>query len=113
MVVPIPMHWTRKLVRGYNQTTVLSKLISRKLGVPTVPAIRRNKHSRRQAFLDQKQRQQNVKDIFCLSGKTKPESQHILLIDDILTTGATLDMAARLLLSAGAGEVYVLTLARG
>ncbi|MFW6414388.1 MAG: ComF family protein, partial [Verrucomicrobiota bacterium] len=98
---------------GYNQAALLADFIGRNLTMPVVYALKRKKHSRRQASLDYEERKNNIRDIFSYSGKTKLDSCHILLIDDVLTTGATLDGAARVLLEAGAGSVSVLTLARG
>lgn len=113
MAVSIPMHWGRFTVRGYNQAGLLAAFIGHDLAIPVVHALKRKKHSRRQASLNYDQRKANIKNIFSCSDKTNINSCHILLIDDVLTTGATLDGATRVLTEAGAGMVSVLTLARG
>ena len=112
-VTAVPMHWWRQLQRGYNQAELLARLIASITGIPLIKGLRRTKNSQRQATLDLKTRQRNVQQVFSHDGKTNLKGYHIVLVDDVLTTGATLDAATLTLRKAGAEVVEVLTLARG
>lgn len=112
-ITAVPMHWWRQLQRGYNQAELLARLIGSITGIPMIKGLRRTRNRRRQATLDLKTRQRNVRQIFSHNGKTNLKGYHIVLVDDVLTTGATLDAATLTLKRAGAEVVEVLTLARG
>ncbi|MFO7821231.1 MAG: ComF family protein [Lentisphaeria bacterium] len=112
-IIAVPMHWRRKFMRGYNQAEILASLIGRIISVPCIRPLKRTKNSKRQATLDFDKRRKNVEQVFSAKRKTNLEGYHIVLIDDILTTGATLDSATIALKEAGAAVVEVLTLARG
>ena len=112
LIVPIPLHWRRQFSRGYNQAQLLSCELSRELGIPMAMLLRRQHFTRQQARLDFSARQTNVKRSFSLDSGRSIAGLHLLLVDDVLTTGATLDAAARILVADGA-VVSVLTIARG
>jgi ComF family protein len=110
-IVPIPLTGRRKRLRGYNQSELLAKEVSRLTGVP----VNRNALARRQQKSPQARssgdaRWQNVADAF-RPGKHVPPGG-VVLIDDVITTGATLNACARVLLNEGAGPVFALTFAR-
>jgi len=114
-LVPVPLHWFRLWRRRYNQSALLCYAVSEKTGIPVAPdALIRAKHTTPQSQLTRLQRLENVKGIF----KVRPsiisriENKNILLIDDVMTTGATIKACTRTLLKAGAGRVYVATVAR-
>ena len=111
-LVPVPLHWTRRLARGYNQSELLAERMGLALGLPVVGALRRSRRTRKQAQLDLSARQTNVSGSFkrCLAAVV--EGRHVLLVDDVMTTGATLSAAASVLREGGA-VVSVLTIARG
>ena len=113
VVVPVPLHWWRELRRGYNQAELLAREIAAPWGVPISPLLRRNRWTRQQARLHFSARQKNMQDVFRLRDKKPLTGGHVLLVDDVMTTGATLAAAAETLRAAGAGQISVLTLARG
>lgn len=110
-LVPMPLHWRRYWSRGFNQSELLARELGRRLGIPVVRAVRRKRATAPQAGLTNSRRRQNVAGAFA----ARPEAvrhARFLLIDDVLTTGATAGACARALKRAGAGYVAVLTLAR-
>ena len=112
MVLPVPLSVARKASRGYNQSALLARPISLARRIPYRPrALKRIRDTQSQVDLSFDQRQINVRDAFkgdqdLVSGKT------VLLIDDVATSGATLDACAEAILKAGGKSVYALTLAR-
>lgn len=95
--VPIPLHWTRFAWRGYNQADEIAKVLSAKSGKPVIHLLRRIKRTRYQAGLISVLRQQNLKSALALNVKDAHmyEGKHIILVDDLMTTGATLRTAAK------------------
>lgn len=112
LVVPVPLHWIRRLRRGYNQSGLFGREVARRLGIKEYSALRRVRHGRRQAALKQAARWRNPQNAFKLRNPEMVRGKRILLVDDVFTTGATLDAATRELLRGGALCVYVLTVAR-
>ena len=110
-IVPVPLSGQRRRLRGYNQSELLAKEVSRLTGIPlNRRALARRRHTHAQAALDGDARWQNVNGAF-RAGK-EPPTGGALLIDDVITTGATLNACTRVLLSEGAGAVFALTFAR-
>lgn len=110
-IVPVPLHPWRRLRRGFNQADDLA----RHLGVPVCPALWRTRATAPQAPLDPSQRRRNVRAAFRLSPLVRTsrlERAHVVLVDDVRTTGATLEACARVLKDAGARELSALTVAR-
>ena len=112
MIVPVPLHWTRFVRRGFNQADLICQGISAELGVPVVRALRRVRRTRQQARLSRKERILNLTGAFSPTDSTKCEKRAILIVDDVLTTGATLATAASALLDAGASKVFAVSAAR-
>jgi ComF family protein len=115
VLVPVPLHWRRGWSRRYNQSGALARSIERQTGVAVAPeALRRVRRTEQQIGLSRPQRASNVQGAF----KVAPDRQHViagrrvLLIDDVLTSGATVDACARALLRARAASVDVLVFAR-
>lgn len=114
-LVPIPLHWRRQAQRGYNQSELLAQSVGEKLGLPVVNLLRKTKNTKRQAELSGKDRRKNLEGVFRVdpSHSGNLSDLTILLVDDVYTTGSTLNECARVLKHAGAKEVWGLTVARG
>lgn len=111
MVVPIPLHWRRRLARGYNQAEAIARPLAQRLALPMVKALRRRRFTRPQARLVRSERQANLRLAFALRHRRYATiaGRRLLLIDDVVTTGATLEAAAQCLKSHGARSVIALT----
>lgn len=115
MMMPVPLHRVRLIRRRYNQAALLAKAISKQSKVPLlVDGMVRVRRTTPQTGLSRRQRKVNVRGAFQLSEQALQavQKKRIVLIDDVMTTGATLEACAILLKKAGAAEVRVLTLAR-
>jgi ComF family protein len=115
LLVPVPLHWTRLFQRRYNQAALLAHSLGRATGLPVEAMLLvRRRATPSQGGLSAGARRRNVRGAFAVRGRLASRAQrlNIVLIDDVLTTGATVGECARTLLAAGAGAVDVLTLAR-
>ena len=91
LVVPVPLHWLRRLHRGYNQSEYIARGIANSLGVELdLHAIRRHRYNRTQTSRSATERWDNVEGIFRVTHPERLRSRHILLVDDVFTTGATI-----------------------
>jgi ComF family protein len=111
-VVPVPLHWRRKLDRGFNQAELLARGVAKRRNIVLVNALRRGKATETQAGLAMAGRRLNVAGAFRIRPKADVKAKRILLIDDVMTTGATARACASVLIRAGARSVSLLTLAR-
>ncbi|MFA5356208.1 MAG: ComF family protein [Candidatus Omnitrophota bacterium] len=112
MIIPVPLSNVRLREREFNQARILSENIARAFNKElSGDSLKRVKHTRNQAELEAGERLLNVKDSFAAVKKEIIKNRNILLVDDVLTTGATCSEAARALKGAGANVVFVLTLA--
>lgn len=109
-VTPVPLHWRKRWQRGFNQSELLGKAIARRRGIPLLRVLRRGSATRAQAGLSNAQRRENVEGAF--QARRRVPGLRILLVDDVMTTGATAAACARALIKAGARSVSLLTLAR-
>jgi len=112
VIVPIPLHWRRRLWRGFNQCELLARPLESRLRVPVVRAIRKSRHTETQASSTPAERRSNLTGAFVLASPKVVEGKRVLLVDDVMTTGTTITMCSRLLRQGGAKSVTVLTLAR-
>jgi ComF family protein len=112
-LVPVPLHPRRARERGYDQALLLARRLERACGVPVVAdALLRAVPTQPQTDLDASARSRNVRDAFAVSRPERITGRHVVLVDDVLTTGATAGECARTLYGAGATAVGVLTVAR-
>jgi ComF family protein len=115
VLVPVPLHWRRGWSRRYNQSGALARVISQQTGVKLASeALRRIRATEQQIGLSRAQRASNVQGAFKVAADRMADIQgrRIILIDDVLTSGATTDACARALLRAKAAQVDVLVFAR-
>jgi len=114
VIIPVPLHEDRQKERGYNQSELLAVEVSRSLGVPMdAHCVDRVKDTLPSTKLTggRKAREENVRDAFVLKDRAAVKNKTVLVVDDVLTTGATSSELARILKKAGAAKVYVLTFA--
>jgi len=113
LLVPVPLHWTRLFRRRYNQAALLAQAV-RAAGGPEVAAdwLVRRRRTPMQGHLGPAARERNVRGAFAMRGRRSVTGKRVVIVDDVLTTGATVAECARVLKRAGATSVGVLTLAR-
>lgn len=112
-VVPVPLHALRKREREFNQAEVLALGLAQRRRLSFVDALRRVRYTVTQTHFDRRHRMHNLRDAFMIRPEAPVAGKHLLLVDDVLTTGSTLDECARILLESGAKSIRALTVARG
>ncbi len=112
VIVPVPLHWRRRLARGYNQAEKIARPLAGLLGLPCVPALSRRRSTPPQSRLGRGDRLANLRKAFAVPRPERARGLRILLVDDVATTGATLDAAASALKNAGAAAVIALVAGR-
>ena len=114
VIVPVPLHESRERERGFNQAGVVARELARvtKLPFDAQSFVRRVHTERHRAGMDAKTRRQSVEDAFVVRHDDLIVGKRVLLVDDVFTTGATVSACAEVLKTAGAEEVFVLTVAR-
>ena len=107
LIVPVPIHPLKKVERGYNQSDYIVKGLSKSLNIPySTKLIKRTRHTESQTKLKMKARAQNVADAFDVRNPKIINGKNILLVDDIITTGATIQECGRALVKGGAKTVF-------
>ncbi len=113
IVVPVPLHRQRKKERGFNQVDLFGRPLARRLGIPYRPVLlMRTRPRPEKHLLDYEERWESVRGAFALKEGGRVDNFRVLLLDDVMTTGATLDACSRALCDAGASSVIALTVAR-
>ena len=108
-VQPIPLYWRRQNWRGFNQAAIIGKIMADKYNLRLIDCLERVKQNKPQTELKRQERLKNVKNIFRVKGEP---AGAVLVVDDVWTTGATMNEAIKTLQKAGAGKVWGLTIAR-
>jgi ComF family protein len=111
-VVPVPLHWRRHLSRGYNQAERIARPLAARLGLPCVALLSRRRATPPQSLLGKTDRLANLRKAFRVPRPERVRGLRILLVDDVATTGATLDAAAAALRNAGAAAITALVAGR-
>ena len=109
-VQAVPLHWRRRWFRGFNQAVEIGRPIANRLGVPMLTAVRRVRATPFQSGLSARERASNLKSAFLVRGSL--QYAHVLIVDDVITTGSTMRQIARVLKSAGVEKVSALAVAR-
>lgn len=112
VIVPVPLHFTKLARRGYNQSAFIANGLAEAYEVKVKPhALKRVVDSETQTRKARYARAENVEDVFVVQDLKAINGKNVLLVDDVVTTGATLEAAGRVLLKAGAAKLYIATLA--
>ena len=112
IIVPVPLHPARQRERGFNQASLLAELLSAHTAIPLKPLLERTRYTTTQTALDRSERMENLHNAFRLRKNANVRGLRVLLVDDVLTTGSTLNECARILKRAGAFSVHAATAAR-
>ena len=112
-IIPVPMHKWKRLFRLYNQSQILAYELGKELGIKMLPNIlMKTKHTKSQTGLSKAQRQENLTGSIAVEQKSFIKGKKIILVDDVMTTGSTVNLCAGKLKKAGASEVVVVCIAR-
>jgi ComF family protein len=112
LILPIPLHQLKKAERGYNQSFYIAKGLSKQTGISIGKRIiKRRKYTQSQTTMNLMERQKNIREAFEVKNKRAIEGKNILLIDDVITTGATIAECGRVLLQSGAAKIYAASVA--
>ncbi len=113
VLVPVPLHPTRQRERGFNQSELIAQTLAAQWRLETWPgALRRTRYTEQQVRLSQVERLRNVKEAFAARGGVKFEARTVILVDDVITTGATISACAHIVKGLGAARVGAIALAR-
>lgn len=114
MIISVPLHKHKEYTRGYNQAYLISKALSREINLPECSyLLERSRFTDAQSLLDKERRRENVKNAFRVTNNASTKGKSVLLIDDILTTGCTINECSRTLKEAGAKSVTAAVVATG
>jgi ComF family protein len=111
-LVPVPLHRSRERERGYNQAQLLAAAIAHRAELPVWPGLVRDRPTERQHGLDRATRMRNLHDAMAVRPPPGPVPRSVILVDDILTTGATFEASGAVLASAGVEHIYGFAIAR-
>ena len=112
-IIPVPMFEKKKKQRGYNQTELIAKLISRNLNINFQENnLIKIKNTKTQSTLSKKERKENIKGVFLINNIEEVKDKKIIIFDDIFTTGETVNEASRILKQAGVKEILVFVIAK-
>ncbi|MBX3043800.1 MAG: ComF family protein [Candidatus Kapabacteria bacterium] len=111
-IIPIPIHKAKKRERGFNQSDLICKAVEKEIGIPVADNfVKRHKYTVTQTLLDKSGRQKNMENVFEVTDVSDTAGKSFLIIDDVLTTGSTINSTAKVLLESGAEKVGAATIA--
>jgi len=114
VVAPVPMHWLRRLSRGVNAAEIVAESVAKRLHRPLyVNLLRCRRKTRKQGTLLPSERRKNVRGAYAIFRHAPLQGAHVLLVDDVMTTGATANELAKIMMRGGAREVSIAVIARG
>jgi competence protein ComFC len=114
IIISVPLHKNKELSRGYNQAYLISKALSKEISIPEFSyLLERSRPTDAQSLLGKGSRQENVRNAFRVTNKDMVKDKSVLIVDDIMTTGCTLDECSRMLKEAGAKSVIAAVVATG
>ena len=113
VTVPVPLHRRRLAERGFNQAELIAAALAQSLNLPVVHALERQKQTKQQAKLNKAEREVNIRSAFSISKSAEIVGKEVFIVDDVYTTGSTIQECAAVLKSAGATRVVGFTVARG
>jgi ComF family protein len=112
LVLPVPLHHLKKAERGYNQSFYIARGLSRELNIPVgLRILKRKKYTQSQTKMNLTERQQNIDAAFRVKNGEKIKGKNVLLIDDVITTGATISECGKVLLNSAASKIYAASVA--
>ena len=112
MLLPVPLHQLKNAERGYNQSLYIAKGLSKLLKIPLgVRIFKRKRYTQSQTSMNFIERQENIKEAFNIKSDKKIKGKNILLVDDVITTGATISECGKVLLNGGANRIYAASIA--
>jgi ComF family protein len=112
LISPIPLHHLKKAERGYNQSFYIAKGLSKEVNIPLeCGIIKRKRYTQSQTAMNLTERQKNIEEAFKVKHTKKFKGKNILLVDDVITTGATISECGKVLLDSGAKKVYAASVA--
>ena len=111
-IIPVPLHWTRAWNRGFNQSELVAEELARRCDIAMSYDLRRVRRTRQQAKLTRVERKKNLIEAFSVNHEKFYKNASILLIDDVMTTGSTLQAAAEALRKCQAGKIIIMVIAR-
>ena len=112
-LVPVPLHPARRREREFNQAEEIAVLLARRASAPMRNTLQRTRYTTTQTQLDREERMENLRGAFRVRHPALVQDRHLILVDDVFTTGSTVDECARVLREAGATSVRAITVARG
>lgn len=112
VLVPVPLHPLRQRERGFNQAAILAEALSQHTGIPCKSYLKRSLFTQSQTLLSRHERRQNLRGAFALRSHRPIVSANVMLVDDVLTTGTTLEECSKTLLAGGARTVKAITVVR-
>ena len=114
VLIPVPLHRKKQIRRGFNQAAVIAGMLGKKTGIPVEPkALVRTVNTKPQKECDDHERRKNLEKAFRIRKGIRLQGKNVILVDDIYTTGSTIDACAKVLKEAGAQKVYFISLSIG